>query len=46
MEELEFYAIIDRAYPWFPPAHDRDSIGIDLSNSAYDPDLGRGRATR
>ncbi|HTX07386.1 MAG TPA: LLM class flavin-dependent oxidoreductase [Solirubrobacteraceae bacterium] len=41
MEELEFYAIIDRAYPWFPPAHDRDSIGIDLSNSAYDPDLGQ-----
>jgi alkanesulfonate monooxygenase SsuD/methylene tetrahydromethanopterin reductase-like flavin-dependent oxidoreductase (luciferase family) len=41
MPELEFYVVIDRTYPWFPPADDRESIGIDLSNSAYDADLGQ-----
>ena len=39
--ELEFYALIDRTYPWFPPAHERDSIGIDLPNAYYDRDLGQ-----
>ncbi|HWI23164.1 MAG TPA: LLM class flavin-dependent oxidoreductase [Baekduia sp.] len=41
MNELEFYSIIDRTYPWFPPLDDRESIGIDLSNAAFDPDLGQ-----
>ncbi|HWI22796.1 MAG TPA: LLM class flavin-dependent oxidoreductase [Baekduia sp.] len=41
MTDLEFIQIIDRTYPWFPPAFDRDSIGIDLSNANYDSDLGQ-----
>jgi alkanesulfonate monooxygenase SsuD/methylene tetrahydromethanopterin reductase-like flavin-dependent oxidoreductase (luciferase family) len=41
MQELEFYLDVDATYPWFPPAHERDSIGIDLSNAAYDRDLGQ-----
>jgi alkanesulfonate monooxygenase SsuD/methylene tetrahydromethanopterin reductase-like flavin-dependent oxidoreductase (luciferase family) len=41
MGDLEFIQIIDRTYPWFPPAFDRDSIGIDLSNANYDSDLGQ-----
>jgi alkanesulfonate monooxygenase SsuD/methylene tetrahydromethanopterin reductase-like flavin-dependent oxidoreductase (luciferase family) len=40
MQDLEFFYMVDSTYPWFPPADDRESIGIDLSNEAYDPDLG------
>lgn len=41
MQELEFYALADRTYRWFEPAHERDSIGIDVPNSQYDPLLGQ-----
>ncbi|HWH26699.1 MAG TPA: LLM class flavin-dependent oxidoreductase [Pseudolysinimonas sp.] len=41
MPELEFYSIVDRSYRWFTPAQNRESIGIDLPNSEYDPDLGQ-----
>jgi len=41
MPDVEFITLIDRTYRWFPPAHERDSIGIDLPNSHYDPDLGQ-----
>ena len=41
MQELEFITVVDRTYPWFPSAQDRDSIGIDMPNAYYDRDLGQ-----
>ncbi|HWI21942.1 MAG TPA: LLM class flavin-dependent oxidoreductase [Baekduia sp.] len=41
MKELEFIYSVDMTYPWFPPADDRESIGIDMSNGMYNPDLGK-----
>lgn len=40
MKELEFIHIVDMNYPWYPAPDDRESIGIDMPNSMYNPDLG------
>jgi len=39
--ELEFYAMLDGAYPYVPPTRERRSNFIDLPNRHFDPILGQ-----